>query len=133
MCQKNMIKIPSNIGVETCKIRTAADGPHDKHEMPACAFRLVNTEVKSTSAVSKNVHVFLFSFVYGVRFCTFLGYKRCPKTCQKQASNFKQKKVPKTSPKAPQKETLIPEKPESDEERKAAFFSFHEAASSREL
>ena len=36
-----------------CKNRTAADGPHDKREMPACAFRLVNTEVKPTSAFSK--------------------------------------------------------------------------------
>ena len=116
-----------------CKHRTAADGPHDKREMPACAVRSVNTEVKSTSTVSKNVHEFLCSFVYGVRFCTFLGYKRCPKTCQKQASNFKQKKVPKTSPKGPQKETLIPDKPESDEKRKAALFSFHETASSGEL
>ena len=40
---KILIKIPSKFGVEKCKIRTVADGPHDKHEMPACAFRLVNT------------------------------------------------------------------------------------------
>ena len=42
-----------NFGVENCKIRTAADGPHDKRKMPAWAFRLVNTEVISASAVSK--------------------------------------------------------------------------------
>ena len=97
-----MIKIPSKFGVEKCKIRTAADGPHDKHEMPACAFRLVNTEVKSTSAVSKNVHVFLFSFVYGVRFCTFFGTNYVKKhdknklriSCQKKCQN-EPKKDPK--------------------------------------
>ena len=102
MCQKNMIKIQSKSGVETCKIRTAADGPHDKHEMPACAFRLVNTEVKSTSAVSKNVHVFLFSFVYGVRFCMFFGTNYVKKhdknklriSCQKKGQN-EPKKDPK--------------------------------------
>ena len=47
---KILIKIPSKFGVEKCKNQTTADGPHDKREMPACAFRLVNTEVKPTSA-----------------------------------------------------------------------------------
>ena len=54
-------KIQSNFGVEKCKNQTAADGPHDKREMPACAFRLVNTEVKSTSACSKKcVRIIVF-------------------------------------------------------------------------
>merc|ERR1712110_1399607 len=77
---KNLLKIRSNFGVEKCKNRTAADGPHDKREMPACVSRSVNTEVKSTSAVSKHVHVFLCSFVNGVRFCTCLKFNLCPKT-----------------------------------------------------
>ena len=96
---ENFVQIQSKFGVGKCKNRTAADGPHDKREMPACAFRSVSTEVKSTSACSKNVHEFLFSFVYGVRFCTFLGYKMCPKTCKKQASDFRSKNGPKTNPK----------------------------------
>ena len=50
---ENIIEIQSKFGVEKCKNQTTADGPHDKREMPACAFRLVNTEVKSTSAFSK--------------------------------------------------------------------------------
>ena len=93
-----MLKIPLKFGVEKCKIRTVADGPHDKHEMPACAFRLVNTEVKSTSAVSKNVHVFLFSFVYGVRFCTFFGTNYV-KNMTKTSFGFHVKKEGQNEPK----------------------------------
>ena len=38
--------------MKKCKIRTAAEREHDAPEMPAHAFRLVNTSVFSTSAFS---------------------------------------------------------------------------------
>ena len=47
-----MIKIRSKFGVESCKIRAAAEREHDAPEIPAHAFRLVNTSVFSTSAFS---------------------------------------------------------------------------------
>ena len=38
--------------MEKCKIRAAAEREHDAPEIPAHAFRLVNTSVFSTSAFS---------------------------------------------------------------------------------
>ena len=38
--------------MKKCKIRTAAEREHDAPEMPAHAFRLVNTSVFSKSAFS---------------------------------------------------------------------------------
>ena len=86
---KNLINIQSKFGVKKCENRTAADGPHDKREMPACAFRSVNTEVKSTSAFSENVHVYRIPVFIRLRCQMFNVFKvqkvakNMPKTFQR--------------------------------------------------
>ena len=94
-----MPKIRSNFGVEKCKNRTAADGPHDEREMPACVFRLVNTEVKSTSAFSKNCTSIAVFLRLWCQVLHVFSEKMCLKSCQKQASNFKLKKGQKRAQK----------------------------------
>ena len=76
-----MIKIRSNFGVEKCKIQTAAERGHDAPEMPAHAFRLVNTSVFSTSSFSMMLKTTDEFVSVGYHILNIFVFKMCLKTC----------------------------------------------------
>ena len=97
------MKIKSKFGVDKCKFRTAAERQHNAPEMPAHAFRLVNTSVFSTSSFSvvlKKTHECVSG---GYHFLNIFVLKMCLKLCLKQlrfSTPKKDQKRTKTEPKS---------------------------------
>ena len=92
--------------MEKCTIQTAAEREHDAPEIPAHAFRLVNTGVFSTSAFSmmlKKTHDFVN---LGYDILSIFWWKMCLKHDKnsleiqpEKRSKKEPKKVPKMTPK----------------------------------